>query len=267
MNFENKGINICKITSVKTKGNDDVNIFIADKKDYKDVKYIIPEIKLKEDSDEIMQHLPYFNKSAGNTRQILYVSGASGSGKSFYTSDYMKEYNRLFPKNKIYIFSSLEKDEKLDAVKNTKRIKLNEVFYNTPFCINDFKECLVVYDDTEMISNPLIQEKITNILNLILTTGRHTKTYLVLTSHNTNAGLKTKLILLESHSITLFLITMGDKALKYLLETSFGFSTKQIKKIKSLDSRWVTIFRTTPISIMHEKGIFTVNKNTFEENK
>ncbi len=128
MNFESKGINICKITSVKTKGNDDVNIFIADKKDYKDVKYIIPEIKLKEDSDEIMQHLPYFNKGAGNTRQILYVSGASGSGKSFYTSDYMKEYNRLFPKNKIYIFSSLEKDEKLDAVKNTKRIKLNEVF-------------------------------------------------------------------------------------------------------------------------------------------
>ena len=193
-------------------------------------------------------------------RQILYISGASGSGKSYYTSDYMKEYNRMFPKNPIYIISSLEKDAKLDEVKNTKRLKLDEEFYNTPFKIDDFKNSLVVYDDTEMISNTLIQEKITNIMNLILTTGRHTGTFMIVTSHNTNAGHKTKLILLESHAITLFLITMGDKSLKYLLETSFGFSKKQVDKIKLLNSRWVTLCRTSPISIIHEKGIFIMDK-------
>ena len=118
----------------------------------------------------------------------------------------------------------------------------------------------MVYDDTEMIANNMIQEKISNIMNLILTTGRHTNTFAIKTSHVTNAGHSTKLILLESHAVTLFLITMGDKSLKYFLETSFGLGKKQIDKIKELDSRWVTICRTMPVSIIHEKGIFILNK-------
>lgn len=259
MNFETIGLNICKIKN-KINNKNSINVYIADKEYKKQIKYEIPEIELIDD-DEIMQQLPYSDIDKGNTRQILYISGASGSGKSYYTSDYMKEYNIKYPKNPIYIISSLDKDKKIDSVKNTTRIILNEEFYNTPVKIDDFKNSLVVYDDTEMISNVLIQEKITNIKNLILTTGRHTNTSLIVTSHDTNAGRKTKLILLESHSITLFLITMGDKALKYLLETSFGFGRKQIEKIKNLDSRWVTIFRTSPISIMHEKGIFIINKH------
>ena len=258
MNFEDKGLNICKITTKKpNKKFEDININIANKEDKKSI-ICVQEILIEED-DEIMQHLPYQDKENGNTRQILYVSGASGSGKSYYVSDYMKEYNKKFPKNKIYVISSLTKDKKIDEVKNTHRIKLDEKFYETPMTIEDFKDCLMVYDDTEMISNPLIQEKITNIKNLILTTGRHTNTFFVSTSHNTNAGISTKLILLESHCITLFLNTMGYKSLKYLLETSFGFDKKQIDKIKSLDSRWITIFRTIPITIMYEKGIFSID--------
>jgi len=262
MNFEKIGLNKCKIKN-KNKNvgnkNTDIDLFIADREQNKNINYILPEIEI-ENEDEIMQHLPYKNIEKGNTRQILYISGASGSGKSYYTSDYMKEYHKMFPKNPIYIISSLAKDPKIDEVKNTIRIKLNEKFYDMKLTIEDFKDCLVIYDDTEMISNQLIQEKITNLMNLILTTGRHTNTFLIVTSHNTNAGHKTKLILLESHCITLFLATMGYKSLKYLLETSFGFSKKQIDKIENLDSRWVTIFRTIPITVMHEKGIFVINK-------
>jgi hypothetical protein len=260
MNFEKVGLNICKITTkTPDKTFVDIPVFMANKEDEDKIKHSVDDINVTE-KNEIMQHLPYHDKSSGNMRQILYVSGASGSGKSYYTSSYMKEYHKMFPKNPIYIFSSLTEDKKLDEVKNTKRFKLDEAFYNTAFSIKDFSNCLVVYDDTEMISNPMIQEKICNIRDLILTTGRHTSTYMIVTSHNTNAGHKTKLILLESHCITLFLNTMGERALKYLLESSFGFSKKQIEKVKELNSRWVTIFRTAPITIMHEKGIFVLNK-------
>lgn len=256
MNFENIGLNVCHITK-KTGVFNDIDIYVASKEQSKNV-VIVPEIKLDEDDDEIIQHKPYRDLGSGNTRQILYVSGASGSGKSYYTAGYMKEYHKMFPKNPIYIISSLDKDEKLDKIKNVKRIKLDEKFYNTKFTINDMKDSLFVYDDTEMISNELIQEKITNIKNLILTTGRHTNTYLIITSHNTNAGLKTKLTLLEAHCITIFLISMGDKALKYLFETSFGFDKKQIQRIKALNSRWVTVIRTFPMTVLYEKGCFTL---------
>jgi len=258
MNFENLGFALCKIVS-EDKKTKDVNVYFATHDDKDKIKYPIETITL-DDKKESMQHLPYTMKDKGNTRQILYVSGASGSGKSFYASSYIKEYVKMFPKNDIFIVSSLDKDEQLDKIKNVKRIKLDEKFYETPFTIEDFRNTLVVYDDTEMIANKLIQDKITNIMNLILTTGRHTNTFAINTSHVTNAGHRTKLMLLESHSVTLFLVTMGDKALKYFLETSFGLGKKQIDKIRELDSRWVTICRTMPVSVIHENGIFILNK-------
>ena len=260
MNFENLGFALCKIVS-KDKKTKDVNIYIyfATHDDKDKIKYPVETIMLH-DKNESIQHLPYTMKSNGNTRQILYVTGASGSGKSYYASSYIKEYVKMFPKNDVFMVSSLDKDEQLDKIKNVKRIKLDEKFYETPFTIDDFRDTLVVYDDTEMIANKMIQEKITNILNLILTTGRHTNTFAINTSHVTNGGHRTKLILLESHSVTLFLATMGEKSLKYFLETSFGLGKKEIDKIKELDSRWITICRTMPVSVIHENGIFILNK-------
>lgn len=263
MNLEKIGFALCKITNKNNEKNDnkikDVFIYFADHDDIDKIKYPINKIDIT-DKNEIIQHLPYQVKDKGNTRQILYVTGSSGSGKSYYASNYIKEYIKMFPKNTVYIVSSLDKDEQIDKIKNVKRIKLDEKFNDHQFTIEDFRDSLMVYDDTEMIANKLIQEKISNIMNLILTTGRHTNSFVIKTSHVTNAGYKTKLILLESHSVTLFLITMGDKSLKYFLETSFGLGKKQIEKIKELDSRWVTICRTIPVSVIYEKGIFILNK-------
>jgi hypothetical protein len=258
MNFEKIGFSLCKIVA-KDKTKKDVNVYFANHDDKHKITHPIDTIEIDE-STECMQHMPYTMKDKGNTRQILYVSGASGSGKSYYSSNYIKEYVKMFPKNDVFVVSSVDKDEQLDKIKNVRRIKLDEKFCETGFTIEDFRDSMVVYDDTETIANTIVQEKITNIMNLILTTGRHTNTFAINTSHATNGGHKTKLILLESHSVTLFLQTMGDRSLKYLLETSFGLGKKQIDKIRELDSRWVTICRTMPVSVIHENGIFILNK-------
>lgn len=263
MNFEKEGLNIAKIKHIDgLKSFEEVPIWITDNKKVIKTISTFESIKIPDDNQdtEVMQQMPYMDKQNGNTRQILYVSGASGSGKSYYTSNYIKEYTKLFPKNKIILFSSVNKDEKLDKFKKLIRVKLNEEFYNTQLTIEDFRDCLVVYDDTEKISNIMIAEKLNNILNLLLTTGRHTNTSIIVTSHNTNNGHKTKLILLEAHSITLFLKSIGGRALKYVLETTFGLDKNQIDKIKQLPSRWVTIIKTYPMTVLYESGIYTLNK-------
>jgi hypothetical protein len=96
-------------------------------------------------------------------------------------------------------------------------------------------------------------------MNLLLTTGRHEGVYMVITTHNTNNNHKTKLILLESHSITLFIKTMGKSSLNYVLETSFGLDKAQIDKIRKLNSRWVTIIKTYPMAILYENGIYILD--------
>jgi chromosomal replication initiation ATPase DnaA len=256
MNFENTGLNIAKIKhKVKHKNDDDVYIYLSDTNS--NLK-TFNEIKLS-DENQVIQHLPYKSLNNGNTRQILYISGQSGSGKSYYASNYIKEYVKLFPKNKILLFSSLDKDAVLDEITNLIRVKLDENFYNRKLTITDFKDKLVIFDDTETISNSLIANKLTNIMNLLLTTGRHEGVYMVITTHTTNNNHKTRLILIEAHSITLFIKTMGKRSLNYVLESSFGLDKAQIDKISKLPSRWITIIKTYPMCILYENGIYILD--------
>jgi hypothetical protein len=87
MNFENLGFALCKIVS-EDKKTKDVNVYFATHDDKDKINYPIETITL-DDKKESMQHLPYTMKDKGNTRQILYVSGASGSGKSYYASSFI----------------------------------------------------------------------------------------------------------------------------------------------------------------------------------
>lgn len=260
MNFEKVGHNFAKIKSKSNnKKQDDIQIYLSSPEQEDEVEQIVPKIEIPTDEkDLIIQHLPFKDKIKGNSRQILYISGQSGSGKSYYTKSYVEEYIKLYPNNLIFLFSVLEEDETLDAIKKIKRVKLNDDFYNTMFSIDDFKNCLIIYDDCEAIKDKLMKEKLTNIQNLILTTGRHTGTSFILTTHLTLNNQSTKMILTETNSITLFLKTIGGRTLKTVLENYFGLSTKQINAIQSLKTRWITIFRSYPLLIMHEKGIYAI---------
>ena len=44
-------------------------------------------------------------------RQILYICGASGSGKTYFTGQYLQEYKKLFSDNAIYMFSTIPKGD------------------------------------------------------------------------------------------------------------------------------------------------------------
>lgn len=260
MNAENVGIQIAKITNDEDEKFNELTISIEPDKDK--VENYFEEIVIpntKEFKDVKMRHLPY--KTTDKTyRQNLYITGQSGSGKSYYTMKYCKEYQKMFPKNKVYIFSSLTEDPTIDQIKGLMRVKLDEKFYNTPFTIQSFKNCLIIFDDTEVIKNVLLREKLKNIMDLILETGRHTNTFCIITSHVATNREKTKLILVECHSVTIFPKTIGGKTMKYLLDGYFGLNKQQIEKIEGLDSRWITILRTMPMTIMYEKGMYVLSK-------
>lgn len=198
-------------------------------------------------------------------RQILYVTGPSGSGKSYFTRAYVQEFQKMFPKRPIILFSSITDDSSIDEIKGLKRVKLGPEFLEEEFEINDFKDTLVIFDDTDCISDKKLKLKVNGILNIILETGRHTNTYCIFTSHLPTAGNDTKRILNESHSITFFPQALGGRSLKYLLESYLGLDRDQIKKVKKLKSRWVSVSKSYPKVIISEKEIFTLN-NDEEDN-
>jgi hypothetical protein len=247
MNFEEQGVPLAIIKNSKTK-----KIPLLSIDDKESAKKTYNEITLT--GEEEFQCIP----NPETERQILYITGRSGSGKSYYTLHYCLEYRKMYPKRDIYMFSALGEDSTIDKLKGLKRIKLTEEFCNDEITSEDFKNSMVIFDDTDVISDKKIRNKVNSIMNNILQVGRHHNTSCIITTHTACNGKDTKIILNEAHSITIFPNGLGNRSLKYLLDSYLGLDKVQCKKIKKLNSRWVSIVKTFPMSIISQKNAYTV---------
>ncbi|MEI7670080.1 MAG: hypothetical protein WCJ33_08365 [Pseudomonadota bacterium] len=247
MNFESVGIPIARIGKKK--------IFVTDKTD--DCTHSANQIKLTKDN-ETFQLIP-----SDRERDILYVTGASGSGKSWFCKNYIMEYIKSHPKNPIYVFSSIGDDKSIDSIKNLKRVQINDPeFLEDDIDLTEFKDSLVLFDDTDCIRNKHIKDKVDGILNMILETGRHQNISVIYTSHIACNGKSTRTILNEAHSYTIFPLSLGNRTMKNLLDSYLGLDTAQIKNIKKMKGgRHVTILKTYPMTIMNDKHLYTLNND------
>ena len=249
MNFEHVGEPLAILQNKATK-NPKV-IYVSDNNSQ--VHHSFNSLVL--DGSDSFQPIPNTKKE----RSCLYITGSSGSGKSYYIASYCTEFKRIFPKRDIYLISSINDDSSIDRIKDLKRINLNDEFLNTELTSDDFKNSLVIFDDTDCLTNKTLKLKVNGLLNNLLETGRHSNCYVIYTSHLPCAGNDTKRVLNESNAITFFPHSLGGRSLKYLLESYLGLDKCQIKKIKSLKSRWVTVIKSYPQVVISEKEVYTIS--------
>lgn len=178
-------------------------------------------------------------------RDIVYISGASGSGKSHFARNYCENYNRVFPDRPIYLISELTEDETLDNSKvKLFRLPIASLMAK-PAEITEFENSLVVFDDTDAVSKE-VSKMVETLMNKLLTMGRHTKTSLIIICHNaTNYG-KSRLLLNESMRYVVFPHSTSQVGLKRLLSTYLGLGAKEIEELKKLPSRWLYLSKTYP---------------------
>ena len=189
-------------------------------------------------------------------RQIIYVFGPSGSGKSYYAKQYINQWRKQHKGGEVYLFSSLDEDKTIDEVK-PKRIKIDKKLISDPIDTEMFKDSMVIFDDIDVIREKDIKEAIYDTLNSILEIGRHFNINCILTNHLPSNGRDTRRILNECHSITYFPHAGAGKQQRYFLENYGGLDIKEMKKIKKMKTRWATIFKTYPMCVMTEKDLFT----------
>ena len=186
-------------------------------------------------------------------RQCLYVCGQSGSGKSHFTTEYVKNYKKTFPKNNVYVISSIDEDKSIDSLKPKRINVLDPEFMDDEFTAVDFKDSIVIFDDVEVFPAK-IKKKVMGIVNNILQIGRHSNVSIIFTTHNPTKGAESKILLTESNIITVFPKTTGSGALKYLLNNYLGLDSKQIKEIRKMKSRAVSVVRGYPVVILTDKS-------------
>ena len=191
-------------------------------------------------------------------RQVFMVSGMSGSGKSTYTAGLCRVYKKQFPKNSIILFSNKPSDPVFDRLPYVERIVINDELLEDPITLNEMENSLIVFDDVEYSSNKLIDNELDRIRDLILQQGRSFKCSFIYITHQSNDYKKTRTILNECHSITIFPQMTTRYSLNYLLSKYFGFSKDQINKICRLPSRWVTIYKSPPL-ITYSTGAYLIN--------
>ena len=197
-------------------------------------------------------------------RDIIYISGRSGSGKSYFIKDYVNNYYKMIHKKRpVYLFSALKEDPTIDQIKGLLRIDLSLDFLaDEEITVADFANSCVIFDDTDTIKNKLIRDKVNHLLDEILETGRHFEITCLITKHCPANGRETKLILAESHQFVIFPAGLGNRSLKYLLDNYLGLDRDQVKKIKKQKSRWVCINRSTfPLCVISEKECFILSNN------
>jgi hypothetical protein len=259
MNFENEGVVIALLENKEEKDRKKwKTLCVTDNKKQVVSGQAFREVKLKDKPNLRFQPIP----DKGTERSIRYVTGASGSGKSYYTKMYADEYKRMYPKREVYLISSIKEDSSIDKIKDLHRIKLEGEFLTEDLTAEDFKDSLIIFDDTDCLINKVIKNKVDGILNSVLETGRHFNVEVIYTSHLACNGRDTRRILNECKSVTIFPSGLGGKAMKYLLDNYFGLDKEQIKKIKNLNSRWVTIQKGFPMVVLSDKECFLLNDHS-----
>jgi DNA helicase HerA-like ATPase len=246
LNFENEGNLICVIKNKDSKIKDKRLYVSSEEESIKSGGVSYQCMK-----DDTLQLIPNIKAE----RQCVYICGQSGSGKSYFTTNYVNEYKKLYPKREIYVISSINEDKSIDSLKPKRINALHNDFMNEEFSSEDFKDSLVIFDDIDVFPNK-IKKKVMAIVNNILQIGRHFNVSICFTTHSPTNGSETKILLAEANVITVFPQTTGSRALKYLLDSYLGLDKKQIDKIKKMKTRAVSVIRGYPMVIMSERETF-----------
>eukprot|EP01041_Mallomonas_annulata_P017149 gene17149-35494_t len=141
-----------KICIVKRNDKEIETVYLSDKKDESESGFLEMEL----DAEFKFQLVPNTKRE----RNILFVAGSSGSGKSFYCKQYLYEWIKLYPKRPIYMFSYLDEDSTLDEIKKIERININDAdFLKEEIHASEFKDSCCIFDDIDTIPNKKIREK------------------------------------------------------------------------------------------------------------
>lgn len=196
-----------------------------------------------------------------DARQVDYIAGPSGSGKTTEAVGLAKDFSEIFPEKQVFIFSRTDpaNDPAFKGL-NYVNVIIDEELLNDPIDIE--KElssgAMVLFDDVNTIQNDKQKAAVDKLIADILEVGRKLGIYIVVTNHLVipNEKKMARTMMNELQSLTVFPKSGSSQQIRYALKTYFGLNNKQIDEILELPSRWVTIFKTYPQTVLYESGAY-----------
>jgi hypothetical protein len=136
----------------------------------------------------------------------------------------------------------MERKKELDNTKEKLDSLVEKPLENA---IGAFEDSLVIFDDIEALVGEE-RKAVNELLDALLTLGRHSRTSVIVASHLPARGKETRLLLSESHRFVLMPHALGFNTLQYLCKAHVGLTVQQIQDLRSVPSRWVCLSKTFP---------------------
>lgn len=200
---------------------------------------------IKLDEDGMFELLPSPDPSR---REVWYIAGASGSGKSYVAKGLGEYYRKLFPEREVYLISKLqpEKGGTIESMAGgaPKRISVDSIVADYPD-LNEFKDCMVIFDDYDTFTKDA-EKAVFKLIDDLATMGRHTNTTMLCLSHYLTRYKATRLLLNEATHIVVYPQATAYHALLYLLKNYVGVDEDDIKQLRKCGSRWLCFGKNFP---------------------
>lgn len=229
-----------------------------------------------------------FQQTFTNTprqRDVWYIAGAAGSGKSTYAGKGMRQYvqvrtdlvdgvrrrKREDPEDVtpcVKIASEKPADPALDDALSSlglpppERITMRSIadMYAASKNPDDrtilerFKRCLLIIDDVDALKAPL-KHAVAAVIDKVLLLGRADAIDVILCQHALTDGMEGRMRLQEATHFVLFPGSTTTHQLRYLMEKHLGMGRDDVAALSMNGvGRWIVIHKNVPRYAMTESG-------------
>lgn len=210
--------------------------------------------------DDNLRFFPLFFREA-NHREILYLSGASGGGKSTFASKCAGQYQELYPNRNVFILTSELnfKDPAWDKIKSPIFVnveKFIEMIKERIVEDTDFKDSLMIYDDLNFLVDA--ERKILyHFINKSLELFRKLNTSLIILNHHATSYKESRTIINELQYYIQFGNTLQTRSNR-LYESYFNLEKQSIKKINGMKADRFKLVSAKDQYVMSEFELFFI---------
>jgi hypothetical protein len=204
------------------------------------------------------EHACITPSQGADSRDLVFIAGPSGSGKSSTVRVFAQQYRAMWPNRPIVLISKLQDDDdpSLPLTKlGIRRINVQSLV-DKPCELHELDHALVIADDIEGLpQGPGGQaDCVLKLVDLIANQGRHTSTSLLYATHLLCDGKRTRTLLHECQTYVLFPNGTSASQLRRCLEHYAGLSLKTIKAVRKLPSRSIIVRKLYPPTIVWDGG-------------
>ena len=243
------------------KGDEAIAIYNTKKKDkllyYKATQNLTPKKEFFLTGNEKL--LPLMNRQEGGFPNRVFIAGGTLQGKSYIASKLAGDYHKLFPNNKIILFSWVADDENyrhLAKLKMFHKMRIDESILDNPISLDELHDSVCIFDDIEHFPDKEIRNELERLRDSCVNAGRHANIDVIVCRQNLLEGPKTKTCLNSSFQVVGFPHSSSRYQLGEFLKRHMHMSNAIIQKILNVPSRWVLINRNTPSYVLYERGCF-----------